>query len=124
MVTIRLRPHHLTAIEDYLYRPKETVEGLKNCGYSQEYIDNERDTIWKILTDKDCKVEIVPALDDLCRACRPKRLRCFQNDPAGVMGYMDSLRLQVGKPYSARDIVRKIQDKYEINRAFREAQQR
>lgn len=124
MVTIRLRPHHLTAIGDYIYSPWETVEGLKNQGYSSEYIENERRTIWKILTEKDCKVEIVPALDDLCRACHPKRMRCFQNDPAGVMGYMEELGLHVGGTYLGRDIVRKIQDTREIQRAFREAQRR
>lgn len=125
MVTIRLRPHHLPAIEDNMYNPAaEMAEGLRNCDYSSEYIKNERSTIWKILTERDCMVEIVPSLDDLCRVCQPKRLRCFQNDPAGVMGYMESLGLQIGKQYSARDIVRKIQDKREINMVFREAQRR
>ncbi|MFA5084586.1 MAG: DUF1284 domain-containing protein [Candidatus Paceibacterota bacterium] len=127
MATIRLRPHHLTAIEDYLYRPKETVEQLRNCGYSSEYIENERSTIWKILTERDCMVEIVPSLDDLCRACQPselKKLSCHSNDTEAHMAYMKDLGLAVGKPYAARDIVKRIQDRREIRNIFAEAQRR
>ena len=54
MVTIRLRPHHLPAIEDNIYNPAaEMAEGLRNCDYSSEYIKNERSTIWKILTERE-----------------------------------------------------------------------
>lgn len=122
MVTIRLRPHHLPAIEDYMYRPKETVEELRNCDYSSEYIENERSTIWKVLTERDCRVEIVPSLDDLCRGCKPKRKRCFESDPEEHRQYMKDLGLAVGNPYSARDIVKRIQDKREIRGVFAEAQ--
>ncbi|MFH1064922.1 MAG: DUF1284 domain-containing protein [Nanoarchaeota archaeon] len=124
MTTIRLRPHHLPAIEDYMYKPEETVEGLKNCGYTSEYIENERSTIWKILTERDCMVEIIDSIDDLCKPCKPKRKRCFENDPEEHRQYMENLGLEVGHTYSGRDIITRIQDNKERISMFREAARR
>lgn len=128
MVKIRLRPHHLPAIEDYMYNPAETIaESLRNCEFTSEYIKNESSIIWKVLTERDCMVEIVPSLDDLCRACNPSELKkpsCHSNDTGAHIAYMQNLGLAVGKPYSARDIVSRIQDRRERESMFREAQRR
>lgn len=122
MVTIRLRPHHLTIIEEHIYEADDVIaRGLRNCRYSDAYIENERSLTWKILTERDCSVEIVPALDDLC-ICKPKKKRCFENDPEDHMAYMKTLGLELGHTYTARDIVKRIQDKREREDMFREAQ--
>ncbi|MFA5084584.1 MAG: DUF1284 domain-containing protein [Candidatus Paceibacterota bacterium] len=112
---IRIRPHHLLAIEDHLYRFGLTVDQLHDSAYSNEFVSNEIKIMRKIIKKQGCMVEIVPSIDDLC-ICKPKRARCFDNDPLKYISYLLALNIEVGGMYSGNELVEKIRELNENGR--------
>ena len=67
MKVIKLRPHHINCIYFFV--------GL---GYSREFVENMKNVIKQLKTDKNIRIQFTMETDDLCSHC-PNRINNFCN---------------------------------------------
>ncbi|MDI6737303.1 MAG: hypothetical protein QME12_02185 [Nanoarchaeota archaeon] len=110
---IRLRPHHVDRL--FFRWPFMTEESLRKAhiedGYSLCHISNMLDVYSRTIEQNQLFI-IVPALDDICRACNnPFNVFC-ENPLADDVEVQNSLaiyfKIPAGKPCLPSDFIRKI----------------
>lgn len=117
---ITLRPHHVEKLlwENLLKTEGEIGVEAADQGYSYSFYEKVLDVTEKLLKT-DCRVIIVPGLDDLCSACDSKEdLGCKIADKDKYQMFVNQLGLAMNSLYTSRDLLEKI--KQHANKLYAE----
>lgn len=108
---IRIRPHHLNALKEYLTGDKQEFFNVTRTGYGECLALFIISSFEKIIKG-EANVQIVSALDDICREGGCDDSACRKPDFGPDMNLMNQLGLEIYRHYNGTDISKRIIESY------------